>query len=570
MVVAQARSIGLPTSRRPTEDTPSRSLPESRMVPAPQGYDVVVLGSGIAGLAAALAAHEAGLRPLLLEKAEALGGTSSESYGLVWVGDNHLMRAAGETDRRQDIVAYMMFLGGGELDEERMASLVDHSPEVLRFFQSCGIPFRLVRGLVDHYFGVAEGARGAGRTVEAELVSGFDLGPWRERVRVPKDAPCFVTAEEQTTWGGINNVARWDQQVVQERRAKDIRGKGVGLVTHFVKALLARRVPLRLNQAVRRLLVEQDRVVGVETADGEIRAANGVVVATGGYEWNADLMSDFDPLPGLQPLSPPSLTGDGLILGAEIGAAIRRIQNNLNLMLGFTLVPDEPGRAPIQCMAGISEMCSPHTMVVNRAGRRFADESYFQSVVPALRRFDTLTHAYINLPCYLIFDAQYVANYALAHLPAGSRIPRSVARADDLRGLAQKLGIDADGLSRTVTRFNEFVRTGIDEDFHRGELKWRLADAPLGRLANARLGSIETAPFYGLELHPSLGTSSAGLLTNRHAQVLHQRRHPIAGLYASGVAAARTELGAGYQAGLNLASGMTFSYLAVQHMRGRS
>ena len=113
-------------------------------------------------------------------------------------------------------------------------------------------------------------------------------------------------------------------------------------------------------------------------------------------------MRDFDPLPGLQPLSPPSLTGDGLIMAAEIGAAIRRIQNNLNLMLGFTLVPDEPGRAPIQCMAGISEMCSPHTMVVNRAGERFADESYFQSVVPALRRFDTLTHAYVNLPCWLI------------------------------------------------------------------------------------------------------------------------------------------------------------------------
>jgi 3-oxosteroid 1-dehydrogenase len=279
-------------------------------------------------------------------------------------------------------------------------------------------------------------------------------------------------------------------------------------------------------------------------------------------------MRDFDPLPGLQPLSPPSLTGDGLILAGEIGAAIRRIQNNLNLMLGFTLVPDEPRCAPIACMAGISEMCSPHTIVVNRAGQRFADESYFQSVVPALRRFDTLTHAYVNLPCWLIFDAQYAANYALAHLPAGSTIPRSVARADDLRGLAQTLDIDADGLCRTAARFNEFARAGIDEDFRRGELKWRLADAPPGRRANARLGSIEQQPFYGLELHPSLGTSSAGLLTNRHAQVLHQRRHPIPGLYASGVAAARTELGAGYQAGLNLASAMTFSWLAVQHMRG--
>src|SRR5882762_3829061 len=103
-------------------------------------HDVVVLGSGIAGLAAALAAHEAGLRAVVLEKADKLGGTSSESYGLIWIGDNHLMRAASETDRRDDIVAYMTFLGGGELDEERMTALVDQSPGVLEFFQSCGIP----------------------------------------------------------------------------------------------------------------------------------------------------------------------------------------------------------------------------------------------------------------------------------------------------------------------------------------------------------------------------------------------------------------------------------------------
>jgi hypothetical protein len=133
--------------------------------------------------------------------------------------------------------------------------------------------------------------------------------------------------------------------------------------------------------------------------------------------------------------------------------------------------------------------------------------------------------------------------------------------------LAATLGIDSEGLGGTVTRFNEFARNGIDEDFHRGERKWRLASSPPGRRANGRLGTIEQPPFYGLELHPSLGTSSAGLLTNRHAQVLHQRRYPIPGLYASGVAAARTELGAGYQAGLNLASAMTFSWLAVQHMR---
>jgi 3-oxosteroid 1-dehydrogenase len=530
-------------------------------------YDVIVLGSGIAGLSAALAAHEAGLSALLLEKADKLGGTTSDSYGLIWVGNNRLMRDAGETDCREDVIAYMTFLGGGELDEERMVALVNRSPDVLQFFQGCGIRFRLVGGIVDHYFGVAAGARGVGRTVEADLISGFELGDWRDMVRTPKDAPYFVTAEEQTAWGGINRFSYWAQDIVRDRRAKDIRGKGVGLVSHFVKALISRATPILLNQSVQNLTVSDGRVGGVLLSQGRMIAARrGVVLATGGYEWNADLMRDFDPLPGLEPLSPTSLTGDGFILAAEVGAAIRRIQNNLNLMLGFTLVPDTPTAAPIQCMAGISEMCSPHTMVVNKAGKRFADESYFQSVVPALRTFDTLTHSYANLPCYLIFDEQYASSYSLAHLPVGTKVPASVPRADNLVDLARQLGIDQEGLSRSVVRFNGFAASGLDEDFHRGELRWHLANRSKGKSINQSLGPIDKPPYYGLQLHPSLGTSSAGLLTNRQAQVIHQRRHAIPGLYASGVVAARTELGAGYQAGLNLASAMTFSYLAIEHM----
>jgi 3-oxosteroid 1-dehydrogenase len=533
-------------------------------------FDVVVLGSGIAGLAAALSAHAAGLSPVLIEKTGQLGGTTSDSYGLIWIGDNHLMRHKGEADARDDIVGYMRFLGGGELDEDRMLALVEHAPEAITFFESCGIPFRLIDGMVDHYFGVAPGARGAGRTLEAELISGFDLGPWRERVRTPRNAPYRVTAAEQYAWGGINRYSAWDQELMRSRRDQDLRGKGVGLVTHFVKALLGRGVPIRLDTEAATLIVEAGRVAGVRLRDGRsIAARRGVVLATGGYERNAELMRDFDPLPGLEPLSPAGSTGDGLILGAEIGAAIRRIQNNLSLMLGFHLVPDGPGAEPIQCMAGISEMCSPHTIVVNRAGKRFADESYFQTVVPALRTFDTLQHAYANLPCFLIFDQQFVERYALAHLPIGSPVPKSVPRADTLAALARALGVDADGLTATVARFNGFAANGTDEDFGRGALRWRLADRSQEARRNASLGAIEQPPFYGIELHPSLGSTSAGLLTNAHGQVMHQRRHAIPGLYASGVVAARTELGAGYQAGLNLASAMTFSHLAVQHMRQR-
>src|ERR1700693_4189920 len=136
------------------------------------GWDVVVLGSGIAGLAGALAAHELGLRPIVLEKASTLGGGTVSSYGLIWVGQNHLAQAAGCSDTRDEVLAYMRFLGGGSAAEDRMASFVHHSPGMLKFFETCGIRFRLIRGLTDHYYGTASGAHAVGRSVEAELISG--------------------------------------------------------------------------------------------------------------------------------------------------------------------------------------------------------------------------------------------------------------------------------------------------------------------------------------------------------------------------------------------------------------
>jgi 3-oxosteroid 1-dehydrogenase len=530
--------------------------------------DVIVLGSGIAGLSAALAAAEAGLRTLLIEKSELLGGGTTQSYGLIWVGKNHLQRDAGLADSRDDIVRYLRFLGGGEIDDERMLTFVDRSPAIIEFFARCGIGFRLVHGITDHYYGRAPGALAEGRTFEAELISGFDLGPWRNRIFVPDDVPCYVTIEEQAAWGGLNRFAQWDRAIVADRQRRDIRGKGLGLVCQFVKALAARNVAISTGRAVSQLAFDGTRVTGVRLNDGEtIAARKGVVIATGGYDYNLDLAKRLEGFPSMVPMSPTSLTGDGLVLAAELGAVVHRVENCLSIMLGYT-VPAANGGPPTSCRAGIVELLSPHTLLVNRAGKRFVDESFFQGIVPHLRHFDALHHSHPNVPCYLIFDRQYPEHYSFANRPAGSPVPDAIARAETIPALAEMLKINPTTLADTVERFNGFARAGADADFHRGESKWRLAAgrAPSGK--NPSLGPIEQPPFYGVELHPSVG-NSAGLLANRHGQVLHQRHRPIEGLYASGVVAARIEMGAGYQAGLNLASAMTFSYLAVEHMKAQ-
>jgi 3-oxosteroid 1-dehydrogenase len=324
------------------------------------------------------------------------------------------------------------------------------------------------------------------------------------------------------------------------------------------------------DQQVERLAVENKRVTGVVMRSGEtISARKGVILATGGYGANPQMSWEFEQLPGFAQegsgLMPASLTGDGLVLGAEIGGILHKIENSLRVMLSYTIPPEVAGGTATCVHAGIVELCSPHTILVNKYGRRFADETFFQGIVPQLRLFDPVRHEYPNLPAYLIFDTQYLKKYSFANRPIGSAVPKTVSLAGNLQELAAKLGIDREQLEKTVRRFNDFVETGADEDFHRGEHQWKLASANAAQGLNGSLGTIAEAPFYGIELRPA-GGSSVGLLTDIHGQVIHQRRHPVPGLYAAGNAAAATEQGVGYQAGLSLASSMTFSYLAVRHM----
>ena len=532
-----------------------------------QQHDVVVIGSGIAGLAAALAAAELGLDAVVFEKAEKFGGGTAASHGGLWIGMNHLELAEGYKDTRDEVVKYMNFLGGGELDQNRMLTFVDRSPEAMRFFERCGVQFRLTKGFTDHYYDKVPGTTAEGRLFEVELISADDLGDLKDSVLVWPQAPLEMTIEEKIKWGGPNDLNNWNKALMEERRSKNMRGRGVGLITHFLKQLLKRDVPVHASRPVDRLLTEDGRVAGVILADGTaVGAKHGVFVATGGYEANPELVEIYEGLPGWLSMAPSSVAGDGMKMGMEIGAACRTIHNNIALFLGFNMPPTKPGGQYSFRLCSIGEMLCPHTVVVNKAGHRFEDESYFPSMAPALRQFVTATHNYANLPCFLIFDSQFARRLSFAGRPVGAPIPEWVSFGNTVGELADKVGIDAEGLTNTVNRFNIFAAKGVDDDFHRGEKYWSTGH-PIGQdgMRNPSLGTLAQPPFYGLELHPS-AFASAGLVTNKHGQVMHQRNHPIPGLYAGGNASAHTEYGVGYQAGHSLASGMTFGYLAIRHM----
>jgi 3-oxosteroid 1-dehydrogenase len=535
-----------------------------------QEVDVVVVGSGSSGCAAALAAHDHGFKTILLEKAAVAGGGTTYSSGGIWIPDSHLERAAGIADSKEEGAEYLRFLGAGFQVEENVHAYIDNGPTALEYFEKLGIGFHVVRNVPDIYYGMAPGAKKEGRMIEIDLFPGYDLGAWREKVLTSPFTLTRATFDEAVRWGGRGSYNGWDADVQEQRRKDDMRALGAGLVAAYVKALLVRDIPILLNSPARRLVVEGGRIAGlvaeVEGQERHIGVRGAVILATGGYEGNQDLVRNFEDVPGFRNMFPDSLQGDALVMGAEIGAKIRLIPRPLTIFMGYD-VPAKDGRPAMFRNAGTSEIPQPHSMIVNRAGRRFGDEAFFQKFQNGLRQFDVPTHSFPNLPCFWIFDSRYISKYSFSGMPIGE-VPDYVARGETPEDLAQALGIEAAGLRSELDRFNGFAAKGVDEDFGRGGENWSRNYSGDLTNANPNLGSIEKAPFYGIQLHPS-GMSSAGLLTNATGQVVNQRGQPIDGLYALANCSAGIEYGVGYQAGLSLGKGMIFAYLAAKQLAAK-
>jgi len=505
--------------------------------------DVVCVGSGLAGCAAALAAADHDLEVMIVEKEAQFGGKTTWSDGGLWIPANDFAHNAGIGDSTDDGRAYLQFLAAGRGVDQNINAYVDKGSATLRYFSQLGLGFQLVRNLPDTYFGMAPGAKAEGRMVEIAPYSGLKLGDWRDKMHASP------YGERRATDG--------------QRAGNDVLVLGEGIIAAFVRALLDRGERITLEAPARRLIVDDRGVTGllVEIGGREVavRTRFGVVLASGSYESNARLVRNYEDLPFREQV-PQALTGDGLIMAAEIGAMVHAVPRQLALFLGYE-VP-VPGGKPTFWSAGSRELPFPHSIVVNRAGRRFGDESFYQKLLNALRDFDVATHTYPNLPAFLIVSQQFVEQYSFAGAAPGAA-PSFVARGDTPEGLAAQLGIEPSGLRAEIERFNRFAKNGRDDDFGRGEVAWsRYHGDPTYETPN--LGPLEP-PFFGVELQAT-GGSSAGLLTNVRAQVIDQRGNAIRGLYASGDCAASIDFGIGYQAGLSLGRNLIFGLAAVRHM----
>jgi 3-oxosteroid 1-dehydrogenase len=210
-------------------------------------------------------------------------------------------------------------------------------------------------------------------------------------------------------------------------------------------------------------------------------------------------------------------------------------------------------------------------MVVDQEGQRFANESgsYVAFGMAQHNRNRTVT----ALPAWVIMEARYIARYRFAYQPAGKIPPEwlsaaFVVKAASIAELAEKCGINPVGLAQSVARFNEFARTGVDEDYHRGRGafdRW-FGDPRVG--PNPNLGGIVDAPFYAVRTYPGDVGTFGGLVTDEYARVLREDGTVIAGLYATGNTTSSV-VGRSYPgAGASISASLIFGYIASRHATG--
>ena len=529
--------------------------------------DLLCIGGGLGGVAAALRAADATLEVLVVEKSPLIGGVAAYSGGVVWVGDNHLQRQAGLEDSPAETHDYLRWVArdAGPFDAELLETFIRRAPEAVEYFAGLGVAFAST-GLGDQYHPDAPGSKAGGRILEVTAPGGA-LGPWRGRFR---SSPHFrllgLTHDEVRRAGGDLVAGDVLADLHRQRREADLLTWGPGLSAGFAgEALVRRGVSILLESRCIELIRRGDRVTGavIETAGArtEIRARRGVLIATGSYG-NAPWAAELEGLPEVFEASPPVLDGDAFALAESVGAA-RVTAGQAFTIFGYESPTEHHPGTDVPLHRELSRALGlPHSIVVNTAGRRFGDESFYGFLLRAVKERDH-TGGFPNYPCYLIGDNRYRTRYRLGD---GEEWPANLAQSSSLADLAATLGINPGGLVEQAATFNDGAEEGNDPAFGRGTLPYsRLRAGDPDQSPNPNLGSLREPPFWGLPLK-LLGTGiySTGLLINSAAQVLTEDRRPIDGLYATGNAAAYVEQPA-YVGGLANARAITYAYLAAGH-----
>lgn len=489
-------------------------------------FDVVVVGSGAAGLVAALRAADSGLNVLVLEKARQLGGTTAVGGGAIWVPDNHLMANDGFLDSPAQARAYLDVATAGRVAEDRVEWFIRTAPLAIRYLQD-HTRVSLIPLPRPDYHPEWPGAAEGGRSLDNEPFDTSGIPGLVDRIRPPTYFPP-ITMIERDKWQGSG----LDHELIAKRKAAGTRTMGGALAAALVASAEDRGITIIADAAVTAMMRDDSGNWNVEYGAPSTQVTSrAVVVASGGFEWNPRLQSAFLGFP-VVPISAPSNEGDGLSLALAAGAAVE----NMTSVWGVPVIQDPEHRydgKPSGRIANI-EMTLPGSITVDSSGRRFVNEALnYHDLNKVFGSIDPASGKYRHDPAWLIFDGRFQRRYSVAGSPVG-KTPPWVLSAPTVEGIAQLCGIDAEGLRDTIQEFNEHARAGEDPAFHRGA---STQDRHLGdprNLPNPSLAPLEEAPYFAVRIHAGALGTSGGVRTDNDGRVLGASGDPIAGLFAAG------------------------------------
>jgi succinate dehydrogenase/fumarate reductase flavoprotein subunit len=556
--------------------------------------DVLVVGSGAGGLAAATAAAAAGLEVIVAEKDRFVGGTTALSGGFMWVPNNPVSLRDGVQDSVEAARTYLRHEAGNHFNAECVDAFLANGPEAVAFFEAnTALQFDAASAFSD-YHPTAPGGVSGGRSIVARPFDAKELGPDLQRLRPPMPELTFAglmigSGPELKHFFNVTrslrSVAYVAGRLTAHARDLALNGRGMRLTNgnalagRLFRSALDKGAKVWTEAPARRLLLEGGAVVGAvlrrPEGDVEIRTRRGVVLAAGGFPQDEERRRSLFPHDpdGDSHFSPAPVgnTGDGLRLAEAAGAGVELGYPNAAAWVPVSRVPRADGSWGV--FPHFIDRAKPGLIAVLPDGRRFVNEAnsyhdFIQALVAA-------SPAGARIHAHLVVDHAFIRRFGLGFVkpfpvPLGPQIRSGyLKRGRSLAELARIAGIDPAGLDATIAAYNRDARAGEDTAFGKGSTAYNRFNGDPAFTPNPCLAPIETGPFYAVEVVVGdLGTF-AGIRANGNAQVLDGSGQPIPGLYAAGNDMASI-MGGNYPGGgITLGPAITFAYIAAQHLARR-